>query len=219
MKKISMPVLLLFCSLVIFSCSKSNKDYIGKYDSQFPIDIKALNTQTFSGTIHNGFNTVDLATIKLNLIQNELTNTLTGAGTISMPQIKIGMYGNTYNRTKQNIDLIELNIKNDTLFFLIKSPASNERIDAYLFKEGDQAVFGINKNMCSKRASGPQFIKEDGQYNQYSTNDQLYDKFYVFINEQINHNDSIIKTNTLGENETQMLVNANKYYRELYDKK
>jgi hypothetical protein len=205
--KLHITVLLFATATIILcSCSKSNKDYIGKYDSQFPIDVKVLNI-------------VDLASIKLNLIQNESTNTLTGTGTLSMPQVQIGLYGNNYKRAKSNLDLIELNIKNDTLFFIIKTVASNNRIDAYLFKEGDKTVFGINKNMCSKKASGPQFIKEDGQYNQYTTNDQLYEKFYAFINAQINHNDSIIKSYSIGDDKKQMLIEANKYYKYLYDEK
>jgi len=224
MKNSKILISLLGLTIILASCSKSNKDYVGEYKTQFTVDVKAENTQTFWASkgfveIPTGFNAVDLGSIYLNLVLNESTNTLTGNGGLNIPVVQSMGYSTSKQRVRRNFDVIAPNIKNDTLFFSIQPLSSNNRMNAYLIKDGDQVFLGLDKSMCSTKANGPQFIKTNGNYNQFNTNDpELMNKFNAFISGQMNHNDSLMVDPTLSDKDKKMLKNANDYYSYMYIK-
>lgn len=225
MKNTKPFIYLLAISIILTSCSKSNKDYVGEYKSQFTVDVKAENTQTFwasRGFVESptGFNAVDLGSIYLNLVLNESTNTLTGNGGLNIPVVQPTGYSTSKQRVRRNFDVIAPNIKNDTLFFSIQPLSSNSRMNAYLIKDGDKVFLGLDKSMCSTKANGPQYIKSNGRYNQYNTNDpELMKNFNEFISGQMDHNDSLMVNPALSDKDKKMLQNANDYYSYMYVKK
>ena len=225
MKTIKILISLLATTLILWSCSKSNKDYVGVYKTQFVMDVKVPNTQTFwasKGFVESptGFNAVDLGTIQVEFMIDESTKLLNGNGRINIPVAQQMGYSNITKRITVDFDAIAPNIKNDTLFFLIQSVSSKVRIEAYLIIEDDKTYFGMKKKNCSSKANGPQFVKENGEYNQYATNDtEMFTKFDAFIIQQFRSNDSIIMKTTAPKAEKDMLMNANFYYNKMYLKK
>jgi hypothetical protein len=222
MNIISKFSILLFWSIALSSCSISNKDYVGEYKTQFTVTVKAENTQSFfasKGMVEfpTGFNVVDLGTINISFVINESTNTLTGTGKLNIPIVQPMGYSNLKKRETISFDVIAPNIKNDTLFFSIQPLSTNNRMDSYLIKEGKKVYLGIDKNFCSNKANGPQFVKTNGKYNQYNTNDpELFKKFDEFIIAEFKHNDSLIVNPTIADKEKSMLINANNYLNEMY---
>ena len=225
MKRINKLLNIACLLFILTSCSKSNKDFVGEYKSQFVADVIVENAKSYSASkgeveFPTGFRTPDLATIEVKLYIDESTDKLSGQGTLNIPYLSESIFGNTPKRAKKNFDIIGEHIVNDTLFFSIQLVSSSKRIDAYLIKDGDKSFIGLDKIYTSKIAQGPQFIIENGKYNQYVTNDpELTQKIEPFILQQYKRNDSLITNSSESDFSKKRLSNANWYYNQAYLKK
>lgn len=212
-------------SIAISACSKSNKDFVGEYKTQYTEDVIVKNASFYSpsrGEVEypTGFKTTDLTTLELKFFIDESTNKLSGQGTMDIPLVIETGFRNIPKRTNKNFDIIGEHIVNDTLYFTIQPVSSTKRIEAYLVKDGSKTFLGLDKNFTSKMTNGPQFNTANGEYNQYSTNDQeLAKKFDQFILQQYKRNDSLITNSSETDFVKKRLRNANNYYNSMYLKK
>lgn len=212
-------------SIAISACSKSNKDFVGEYKTQYTEDVIVKNASFYSpsrGEVEypTGFKTTDLTTLELKFFIDESTNKLSGQGTMNIPLVIETGFRNIPKRTNKDFDIIGEHIVNDTLYFTIQLVSVDTRVDAYLFKDGSKSYLGIDKKFSSKIANGPQFDIKNGKYNQYVTNDpDLLKKFDEFILQQYKKNDSLAVNSTTSEFNKKRLMNANAYYNQMYLKK
>jgi hypothetical protein len=225
MKRINRIIQIACLTLIVTSCSKSNKDFVGEYKTQFAADVVVENAKSYlasKGEVEfpTGFRAPDLTTIELKLYIDESTDKLSGQGTLNIPYLFESILGNSPKRTKKNFDVIGEHIVNDTLYFSMQLVSSSKRIDAYLIKDGDKSFIGLDKSYTSKIAQGPQFNIENGKYNQYITNDpELTQKIEPFILQQYKRNDSLITNSSESDFSKKRLSNANWYYNQAYLKK
>ena len=158
MKRLTTICLIAF---VLSSCGKTNKDFVGEYQTLYPAKIDLPDNfnplMSFSHSSQKRETTAksycELADIKINLFIDESEKILKGEAEVIFKDVEKFSFLPTVKTKEMDFDIVNIRINNDTLEFSLENQLlklEGKKIKGRLVKTKDGDYLGFDKDLTGK---------------------------------------------------------------------
>lgn len=219
-------IITVFFLLFFYSCKKSEKDFIGKYQTLYPAEVKLSSSFNYSmlynsNQKHTAHRYYELLPVKLNIFEDESDKKLKGEVEIIFLNEHNFSLNPTASKDKMDFDIVNFRMEKDTLHFQIENQMlklSGKKIKGLLVNDGKKSVIGLETDSFGFNdysIKNPFFIKrsDDMIYYKVVTSDSVnilkknfYDNqikdYEIKRTESKNYHDSIYFENSIEKVKT-----------------